>query len=78
MNYVNPDTGEKMSFPEVVTSLLVAEHGMTQETAEQLVKSETQVMMSGIMGGMNYRATAMALEMKHADDPESEFAVNKI
>ncbi len=64
----DPETGEQMSFPEVVVSLLVEEHDRTKEDAEHLVVTYQDVMVNGMMGGMNYRATAIALEMKEADD----------
>lgn len=64
--FVHED-GTKMEFPEVVVAVLVEEHHRTQEDAERLVKQFPQVIMNGIMGGMAYRATAMALEMKESD-----------
>ncbi len=62
------DDGTKMEFHEVVAAVLVEEQGRTQEDADRLVKQFPQVVLNGIMGGMAYRATALALEMK-----ESEF-----
>jgi hypothetical protein len=46
----------------LVTELLVQEHGVEREEAKKLVKTETKVMVNGIMSG-NLRATAMALMM---------------
>lgn len=64
MMFVDPKTGKEMSFPEIVIAVLVEEQGRSPEDAEALVKRYPQVVMNGIMGGMQYRATALALEMK--------------
>ncbi len=64
---VDPETGKEMSFPQLVVSLLVEEHGRTKEEAEHLVATYQDVMVNGIMGGLNYRATAIALEMKESE-----------
>jgi len=58
--------GQPMDFAEIVVALLVEERGHSQENAERLVKTYTNVITNGIMGGMNYRATAIALEMVDA------------
>ena len=69
MTFVHKD-GTAMTFQEVVSSLLVAEHERTKADADALVKRFPQVVMNGIMGGMNYRATATALEMKENEAAE--------
>ena len=57
------DDGTKMRFPEVVSALLVEECGRTESDAKALVGRYPQIVINGIMSGMAYRATAMALEM---------------
>ena len=64
--FVHED-GTKMEFHEVVAAILIEENGRTKEDADRLVKKFPQVVMNGIMGGMNYRSTAMALEMKESE-----------
>ena len=60
---VDPETGKEMTFAEVVSALLVAEHGRPKDDADRMVKEHTSIVINGIMAKMNYRATAMALEM---------------
>ena len=69
--FVHED-GTKMEFPEVVAAILVEEHGRTKEDAARLVKQFPGIVMNGIMGGMRYRATAMALEMSEAEAKEGD------
>lgn len=69
--WVDPETGQKMSFPEIVIAVLVEEQGRSKEDATALVKRYPQIVMNGIMGGMQYRPTALALEMKENDDREA-------
>ena len=76
MMYVRAD-GTKMTFPEVVAAILVEENGRTQEEADLLVKKYPQVVMNGIMGGMAFRATALALKMKEEQDATADAAKEK-
>lgn len=68
MAYTNPETGKEMQFHEIVVAILVEEHNRTKEDALRLVTAYPQVITNGIMGSMNYRATAMALEMKEGEE----------
>ncbi len=63
--------GNQMDFPQIVAAILVEEQGRTQEDADRLVKQYPQVLMNGILGGIQYRATALALEMKENDAAEA-------
>lgn len=63
MAMVDPETGKEMTFAEVVSALLVHEYKRTKEDADRMVKTHTNIVLNGIMSSMNYRATAMALEM---------------
>ena len=60
--FVHAD-GSEMSFSEVVSALLVEEWGRTESDAKALVGRYPQIIINGIMSGVAYRATAMALEM---------------
>jgi hypothetical protein len=63
------------NFPDLVQAILVEEMGRTPEDAKRLVKAYPQIVVNGIMGNFNYRACAMALEMKEEEDrikPEEE------
>jgi hypothetical protein len=55
------------NFRELLKSLLVQEYGRTPEDAERLVKAYPDIVMQGIMAN-NLDATAIALEMKEAED----------
>lgn len=68
MAFTDPETGKEMTFAEVVSALLVAEHGRTKEDADRMVKTHTNIVVNGIMANMNYRATAMALEMAESKE----------
>jgi len=65
--FTDPKTGEPMTFPEIVVALLVEERGRSKEDAEKLVESYPEVIVSGMMSGMQYRATAIALEMRESE-----------
>ncbi len=69
--WVDPKTGKEMSFSEIVIAVLVEEQGRSTEDAKALVKRYPQVVLNGIMGGMQYRATALALEMKENEAAEA-------
>ena len=45
------------------SALLVAEYDRSKEDANRMVNEHTSIVVNGIMANMNYRATAMALEM---------------
>lgn len=60
---VDQETGKEMTFADVVSALLVAEHSRSKDDADRMVKEHTSIVVNGIMANMNYRATAMALEM---------------
>ena len=59
-------------FNEIVIALLIEEMGHTRENAERLVATYPQVVLNGVMGGGDYRATAIALEMKEAEASDAE------
>lgn len=65
---IDPKTGQPMEFPEAVRLILVEEHQRTPEEAARLVESFPDIIVAGIMGRMDYRATAFALEMKETED----------
>jgi len=65
MTMIDPKTENVMTFPEVVTAMLVAEHGKTEDEASHLVKTHTNIVVNGIMAN-NYRSTAMALVMEES------------
>ena len=54
-------------FLKLVKAILVEEMCWTPEHAAGLISKHTQVMMNGMMGGMDYRATAIALDMKEME-----------
>lgn len=70
--YVDPKTGEEMTFSEIAVALLVEGNGRTVSDAESLVKRHPQVMVNAMMAGRGteYRATAMALEIKEGEEGE--------
>jgi hypothetical protein len=65
---INPETGKPLEFHETVQLILVEEHSRTPEEAKKLVSSYPDIIVAGIMNGMNFRATAIALEMKETED----------
>lgn len=63
------DDGTPMEFHEVVTAILVEEHGRTKEDAVGLVKQFPYVIITAMMAGAGkeYRSAAMALEMRETE-----------
>lgn len=74
---IDPETGIKLEFPEIVAALLVAEHSRSKEEAEALVKRFPNVIVNGIMAGLtigNARIAAIALEMAESRELKEEKA----
>ena len=56
------------TFSELVAGCLVEECGRTAEDSQVLVKWFPAIILAGIMANMDYRATALALEMAEIDE----------